>query len=103
MLTRNVHYTEMPESVVVYQNGDNATVEFPLDVTEVTREDGATEYVAAEVYSLRTRNTPNLKDRVLDNYEAWLTIAELPEPQKAELSDVVEAINVLTDLILGGE
>ena len=103
MLTRNVHYSARPENVVVYQNGDNATVEFPLDVTEVTREDEITEYVAAEVYSLHTRNTPDLKKRVTDNYEAWLAIAELPEPQKAELSDVVEAINTLTDLILGGE
>ena len=104
MLTRNVHYAEQPERVIVTctEKGERATVEFPLDVEEVEREE-STEYVAAEVYSMQTRNVPGLKERVLDNYDEWLEMAKKPEPQKTELSDVIEAINVLTDLILGGE
>ena len=104
MLTRNVHYAEQPDTVIVNrtEKSEYAVVEFPLDVEEVEREEG-TEYVAAEVYSLRTMNKPGLKDRVLDNYEEWLEKAKQPEPQTTDLADVVEAINVLTDLILGGE
>ena len=51
---------------------------------------------------MTTMATPNLQERVEQNYEAWFELASKTEPQKATLDDAIEAINVLTDLIIGG-
>ena len=104
MLTRNVHYLEQPDSVIVTEYGRKAMVEFPIDVTEVEIEiegETYTEYVAETVYSLPTVAVPNLKDRVLVNYEAWLERAKIPEPKETTIEDLVEVIDALTDLIIG--
>ena len=104
MLTRNVHYLEQPDSVIVTENGRKAMVEFPLNVTEIEREiegETFTEYVAETVYSLPTIAVPNLKDRVLANYEAWLEQAMIPEPKETTIEDLVEVIDALTDMIIG--
>lgn len=101
MQTKNVYYSELPERVIVTDRGGKAIVEFPCDVTEVEKEDKV-EYLAETVYYLETISTPNLKGRVEAEYEAWLNAAMKPSPQPANLSDVVEAINALTDIIIGG-
>ena len=102
MLTRNVYYSEQPNRVIVYTSGDKAIVEFPLNVSEVETEEG-TMWLAEEVYAVKTANTPNLVERVEANYDKWLDLAKQPEPQAPALGDVVEALNALTEIILGGE
>lgn len=101
MMTRNVYYAERPDRVIVTANGSKAVVELPVDVTEVETEDGV-QYLADTVYCISTKNTPNLKERVEANYDAWVEIASVVEPQKATLDDAIEAINTLTDLVIGG-
>ena len=104
MLTRNVHYSTRPDRVIVTENGRKAMVEFPLDVTEVENEiDGEiyTEYVADFVYSLPTIAVPNLKDKVLANYDAWLLKAKVPEAKETTIEDLVEVIDALADMIIG--
>lgn len=101
MMTKNVYFAEQPDRVIVTANGANAVVELPVDVTEVETEDGV-QYCADIVYSISTKNTPNLKERVEANYDAWLEVASVVEPQKATLDDAIEAINTLTDLVIGG-
>lgn len=100
MQTNNVYYSDRPDNVMVTANGSKAIVDFPINVTEIEMEDGA-QYKAEIVYSILTVNTPNLKNRVEADYDAWLEIAMTPEPQKAELSDVIEAVNALTEMIIG--
>lgn len=104
MQTKNVHYLERPDSVIVTENGRKAMVEFPINVNEVEREiEGEifTEYIAETVYYLPTIAVPNLKERVLANYEAWLEQAMIPEPKETTIEDLVEVIDALTDIIIG--
>lgn len=101
MQTRNVHYAERPGEFVVRASGGRAVIEFPVNVTEVEREDG-TEYVADIVYSCETRYTDDLEARVAENIAAWMEAARTPVPQSTTLADVVEALNALTDLVVGG-
>ena len=102
MLTRNVYYSEQPNNVIVTVNGDKAVVEFPLNVSEVEVEEGSM-WLAESVYSVETMNTPNLAERVEANFDKWLDLAKQPKPQTTNLEDVVEAINALTEIVLGGE
>lgn len=101
MMTRNVYYAEQPDRVMVTAHGKTAIVELPVGITEVETEDGV-QYRADIVYSISTRNTPGLKQRVEANYNSWLEVASVVEPQKATLDDAIEAINTLTDLVIGG-
>ena len=102
MLTRNVYYSEQPDRVIVYTSGDKAIIEFPINVSEVEVEE-STNWLAEEVYSIKTTNTANLAERVEANYDAWLDLAKQPEPQSPQLGDVVEALNALTEIVLGGD
>lgn len=105
MLTRNVHYSEQPESVIVTSNNRDAIVELPIDVREIEIEetDGIrTEWIADKVYFVKVRATKNLKERVENNYDSWLALAKEPEVQTTTIEDLVDAINVLQDLILEG-
>lgn len=101
MMTKNVYFAEQPDRVIVTANGEKAVVELPVNVAEVETEDGV-QYCADTVYSISTKNTPNLRERVEANYAAWLEVARVVEPQKATLDDAIEAINTLTDLVIGG-
>lgn len=106
MLTRNVHYAEEPEKVILNTCGSVSSVEFPVGVTEVTIEDPEgerTEYVADAVYSLKLATVPNLKARIEADYDAWLERAMQIEPPKPSLDDIIEALDTLTDIIVGGE
>lgn len=76
-------------------------MEFPLNVTEVEAEEG-THYVAEMVYSLSTTATSDLADRIEANFDAWLKKAKEPEMPQTTLEDVVEAVNMLQELIIGG-
>lgn len=102
MMIKNEHYGERPNKVIVRSNGKEAVVEFPLNVTETQTEDGS-QWLAETVYSMRTKDRPDLEERIDANYAAWLEAAKnAVEPQAPNLTDVVDAINTLTDLILGG-
>ena len=106
MLTKNVHYSEKPGKFMITTCGSVSVVEFPLDVTAVTIEEGEEkrkEWIAESVYSLTTTTTPDLEKRVKKNYDAWLKKAQEIELQQPSLEDVIEAVNTLTDMILGGE
>ena len=101
MQTNGVYYASRPSRVMVTTFGDNANIEFPINVREVEAEDG-TQYFAEKVFSLRTKATDDLLARVEANYEAWLEIAKLVKPPQTTVEDLVEAINALTDMVLGG-
>ena len=102
MQTRNVYFSEQPNRVIVNAKGSKAIVEIPVNVTEVQTEEGAI-WLAEIVYSFETMNTPNLIERVEANYDQWLEIAKKPEAQATNIEDIVEAINALTEIIIGGE
>lgn len=102
MQTRNVYYSQKPDEVIVYTAGDKAIIEIPTGISEVETEDGV-QYIADVVYRVQTMNTANLEERVKKNLDAWIENAKETEPQKTELSDVVEALNALTEIVLGGE
>lgn len=102
MQTNNVYYSQQPDNVIVTSRGNRAVIEFPLNVTKVEAEDGE-QWKAETVYSFETAARSGLKEKIEANYDAWLKRAKEVEPQAATLSDVVDAINALTDLILGGE
>ena len=104
MQTKNVHYSTRPDLVIITENGRKATIEFPIDVTEIEKEfDGETitEYLAETVYSFQTISVPNLKQKILTNYDAWLERAKIPEVQEITIEDLVEVIDALTDIIIG--
>lgn len=101
MQTKNVYYAKRPDRVMVTTCGDNALVEFPAGVAEVQTDDGV-QYLATKVYSIKTRATTNLKERVERNYDAWLGMAQTEEVPQTTISDLVEAVNALTDMIIGG-
>lgn len=100
MLAKNVHYSERPDRIIITTIGSKAVIEMPVDIKEVETEEG-TDYVC-NVYSVTTKATSNLAERVERNYDKWIEIASKPELQKVDLADVIEAINVLTDMVLGG-
>ena len=101
MQTKNVYYSSQPDAVIITERGKKAIVEFPCDVTKA-KVDDRTEWLAANVYYIETMATPNLKARVEAEFDAWLEAAKEPVPQPTNLDDVVEAINALTDIIIGG-
>lgn len=101
MQTNDVYYAQRPDRVMVSRNGGRAMIEFPVNVTEVETEDG-TQWKAETVYSVETMDRDGLAERVEANYDAWLGRAKEVKPQTASLTDVVDALNALTDLILGG-
>lgn len=101
MRTKNVYYAERPDRVIVTANGDTACVEMPVDITEIETEDGV-QYHADTVYFIQTRNTPDLKQRVEHNYDAWIAVAQVIESPRTTVDDLVEAINALTDMVIGG-
>lgn len=101
MILSDVHYAHNPD-VTVTVKGKTAVVEIPTEVEAVEREDG-TEYIAATVYVVNTKPTPNLKERVLANIEKWKRSAVEPEKEPGTtLDDVVEGLNALAEIVLGG-
>lgn len=106
MMTRNVCYSERPERVIVHRinNGYTARVDLPVNVREIENDEGGVSYMA-DVYSLEAGYTPHLKERVEADYDGWMGIAaEVPTPQPT-LQDVIEAVNILTEMVVlnGGE
>lgn len=106
MVQTNVHYNEQPDNFEIRRAGSKAIIVFPTGVTSETVEDEGgevrTEYVASKVYLYETTYTPNLANRVAANFDRWLALAKVPETPKATIADLEEAINTLTDIILGG-
>ena len=100
MQIRNVYYAEPPENVIVNERGGKAVVEMPVNVIEIEEEDRH-EWFAETVYYIETTATPNLKERVEAEYEDWLEVAKIPAPQPASISDVVDALNALTEIVIG--
>lgn len=86
---------------MISHSGHKAVVEFPQNVTEIETEEGV-QYLAEKVYSLVTEYTPDLESRISSDLEGWLNKAKEPEYKETSLADVIEAVNVLTDIIIGG-
>ena len=106
MQTRNVHYSQQPDNVIITEHAGKAVIELPINVAEVVKEyegETITEWVAEKVYYIRTVSTQGLKERVEADYDAWLELASVPDPSSVTMEDLVDAINTLTDIILGGE
>lgn len=101
MQTKNVYYTEEPGRFIVNKRGANAVIEFPVDVQKLEGEE-RTEWLAKTVYAITTRYTENLADRIEADFELWLGAAKQTEPQPVDLNDVVEALNALTEIVIGG-
>ena len=103
MLTKNVFYSERPERVIVNRIGNTGAcrIDLPINIVEVPSPDGETQF-KADVYSMIAGYTPNIKQRVDGNYEAWLAKAEgEPEPTpEPTLRELQETNNMLTECIL---
>lgn len=103
MIYKNVHYQSRPDKVEITVKGRKAVVEIPVNVTESATEDGR-EFIAEKVYVVITKPTKNLKKRVESDLYAWINAATIQEPEpETTIADVVEAINALTDIVLGGD
>lgn len=102
MMIKNVFYAQQPNSVIINARGAKAIIEMPVDVSEIETEDGS-QWKAEKVYYTETMNAPGLQKRVEENYDLWIEVAKQPAPQEVSLQDVVEAINALTDIIMGEE
>ena len=103
MLTRNVFYSERPERVMVNRIGNtgNCRIDLPTNIEEVESPDGGTQF-KADVYSLLAGYTPNIEQRVNDNYDVWLEKAQNePEPTpEPTLRELQETNDMLTECIL---
>lgn len=102
MQTKNVYYPYQPDRIIVESSENRALVQFPVNVTEVMVGE-ETNWLAETVYWFFTMPTSNLKERIEKSHDKWLELAKKPEPQVAGLNDVVEALNALTEIVLGGE
>ena len=104
MLTRNVYFTERPENVIVTRFGNTycCRIDLPVNIEEVETGEGETQW-KADVYSVEAGYTVDIKERVEENYDAWMEVAQAVIAPEPTIQDVVEAMNELTDLILGGE
>lgn len=99
MMTKNVYFSTRPDEVIVTVKGDRAIVEFPLEVSEVTTDDGV-QWCAKRVYSLFTFARKNLKELIERNYEQWLNRAmQTVSADKVTLDDVASALVELADMI----
>ena len=77
-----------------------ALVSFPLNVTELEDNGG---WMAAEVYDITRPWNEGLADAIDANYAVWLQRAKAESEPVATLEDVVEGLNELAEIILGGE
>ena len=103
MQTRNVHYSQQPERVIVSTNGSKAIIEFPINVREIAIPDpdgDRTEWVAEVVYYMYTSATPDLEERVSADYETWLAKAIIPEAKETTLDDLAEALDAIMDILM---
>lgn len=102
MLIKNVYYQEEPEKVEIRRYGRKATVVFATDIRkreETEEEDGG--YIAGKVYTIDVDYTKKLRSRVEENYDEWLLRAKKSETKETTLEDVVEALETLTDVVMG--
>lgn len=106
MLTRNVYFAERPEKVVVNRIGDagySCRVDFPVNIEEVAGPEGETQY-RADVYAIETGFTYDIKERIQNRYDEWLALAKKRAEVEPEttIMDLVSAMNILTDFVMGG-
>jgi len=100
MMTKDTHFADEPQRIIITVADNTAYIEFPTNVREIETEE-STEYVA-DVYYLQTVARDNLQEEIENHYEAWLAKAMEEQPPKTSLEDVVDAINVLADIVIGG-
>ncbi len=105
MLIKNVYYSQQPPQFEIRRSDRKAVVLFPTDVTRVpaNEEDEEPGYLAENVYYLVTGWTENLESRILSDPSKWLKVAKIPTPVQTTIPDLEEAINTLTEIVLGGE
>lgn len=103
MLTKNVQFAERPEDVMVHRIGTSYTcrVDFPVNIRE-TEVDDDVQYIA-DVYSTEVGYTEGLKERIEQNIEPWMELAKVAPAPQPTIQDAIDAINELTEIILGGE
>lgn len=102
MLTKNVQFAKKPDKVMIrrIQNGYMCYVDLVENIREM-KENEETNYIA-DVYSVQAGYTAGLKERVERDYEKWLMVAkDIPAPQPT-VTDIVDAINALAELVIGG-
>ena len=103
MLTKGVQYAHEPERVNIRRHGNGymCTVELAENVRQEQGADGDAVWIA-DVYSLDAGYTAGIRERVERDRESWLAIArEIPVP-KPTIEDVVDALNALTEAVIGG-
>lgn len=59
--------------------------------------------MAGKVYDINRPWSNTLESEIEAGYEDWLAIAQAEAEPKVTLEDVVDAINELTDFIIGGD
>lgn len=103
MLTKNVIYAERPDTVIVtpIAKTGRCYVEFPVNIREEPVEDG-TQYIC-NLYTISRVLRPGLKEEVEANYEEWLEKAIIESEPELTVQDVMDAVNELAEIVLGGE
>lgn len=103
MLTKNVIYGSEPAAVNVLRiaKTSRAVVALPVNV----RSEGSGNEIVwiADEYRIEREWAPDLAERVTANYDEWLATAKAESVPETTLADVVQAVNDLADLVLGGE
>lgn len=105
MLTKNVQFAERPENVMICRvgNGFTCRIDFPVNIREVEMgEENEVQYLA-DVYSVNANYTEGMQERVENEFDFWFAKAneiEIPQPT---IQDAIDAINALTEIVLGGE
>ena len=106
MLTKNVVYSERPDQVIVTRLARTAKclVELPVNVREETDTDEGGQTVIryiCDVYAVTRNWDPGLHDAVVANFSEWLETAQEESVPETTIEDVVEALNMLTSIVLG--
>lgn len=103
-MTRNVYYGNKPEKAYVLKvaNTNTCYVELPVNVEEIPGDGERDTQWKSDVYSIRTLYKESLLEEVLSNYDAWLERAKEESIPEVTIDDVMETVNLLTSIVLGG-
>lgn len=104
-MIKKVQFAENPPEVRVIPigNGTHARVEISNNVyTDIDSEENTIYF--ADLYILENvKYTPNLENRILTQKESWMKKASITLPVNPTLQDAIDAINALTEIVLGDE
>lgn len=103
MLLKDVWFSHRPEKIIINKINSTyqAKVDLPVNIKKHTDAEG--DYYTADVYTLIVGYSNTLKEQVEKDYDKWVAMAATSLPVEPTLQDAIDAINALTEIVLGGE